>query len=103
MIAPFIMILNCSFNVRNIINHNKKKIQQTKDGDIINEDDSGHKLSFPLFIQQIFVYFFSITTIFGLGYIGEKPILYNPSKDGKASSLFYLINLQSLLFQNLTM
>jgi hypothetical protein len=27
MIAPFIMILNCSFNIRNIINHNRKKIQ----------------------------------------------------------------------------
>lgn len=50
MIAPFIMLLNCSFNIRNIINHNKKKIQQTKDGDNINEDDSGHKLSIPLFI-----------------------------------------------------
>ena len=51
IIAPFIMILNCFFNVRNIINHNKKKIQQTKDGDVINENESGHRLLFPLFLQ----------------------------------------------------
>jgi hypothetical protein len=30
----------------------------------------------------MFVYFFSMITIFGLGYIGEKPILYYPTKDG---------------------
>jgi hypothetical protein len=31
--------------------------------------------------------------IFGLGFIGEKPILSNPSRDGELSSLFLLVNL----------
>ena len=32
-------------------------------------------------------------TIFGLGYLGDKPILHNPTKDGQFSSLFLLVNL----------